>query len=136
MPPVILSVFSGTESLGTKSGSTEVRSSGGALSAPTLGISFAIVELVLVMWGPSGFDFCDSLQSAAPSLEWGFGKVRGIEVEMGLEALGKSGRAERKACLKIGILGGSAGSITTRVKRQIKCRGRCRSKDDINAAKA
>lgn len=49
MPPVIRSVFSGTESLGTKWGSTEVMSSGGALSAPTLGISLAMVELVLVI---------------------------------------------------------------------------------------
>lgn len=49
VPPVILSVFSGTESFGVKSGSTEVMSSGGALSAPTLGISFAMVELVFVM---------------------------------------------------------------------------------------
>lgn len=49
VPPVIRSVFSGTESLGVKVGSTEVRSSGGALSAPTLGISLAMVEFVFVM---------------------------------------------------------------------------------------
>jgi len=49
VPPVIRSVLSGTESLGMKSGSTEVSNSGGALSAPTLGISFAMVEFVFVM---------------------------------------------------------------------------------------
>ena len=49
VPPVILSVFSGTESLGVKVGSTEVSSSGGALSAPTLGISLDMVEFVFVI---------------------------------------------------------------------------------------
>lgn len=86
VPPVIRSVFSGTESLGAKFGSTEVRSSGGALSAPTLGISLAIVELVFVMWGPVGLDFCSSRHSEAVSFERGFGKVRGTEVDRGLNA--------------------------------------------------
>ncbi len=60
VPPVIFSVFSGTESLGTKSGSTDERSSGGALSAPTLGISLAMVEFVFVRCGPNGLFFCIS----------------------------------------------------------------------------
>ena len=47
--PVIRSVFSGTESFGVKSGSTEVSISGGGLSLPRDGNSLEIVELVLVM---------------------------------------------------------------------------------------
>lgn len=57
VPPVIFSVFSGTASFGTKSGSTDERSSGGALSAPTLGISLAMVESVFVRCGPNGLFF-------------------------------------------------------------------------------
>jgi len=57
VPPVILSVFSGTSSFGTYSGSTEEMSSGGALSAPTEGTLFFIVEVVFVKCGLSGFDF-------------------------------------------------------------------------------
>jgi hypothetical protein len=48
VPPVILSVFSGTESLAANLGSTLVINSGGALSLPILGISLAMVEVVLV----------------------------------------------------------------------------------------
>jgi len=55
VPPVMRSVFSGTESFGSNSGSTLVSISGGAASLPTLGISLAMVELVLVMWGFNGF---------------------------------------------------------------------------------
>ena len=55
VPPVIFLVFSGLESLGTKLGSTLVMSSGGGESAPTSGISLAMVEVVLVMCGTSGF---------------------------------------------------------------------------------
>ena len=49
VPPVMVSVFSGFESLGMKFASTLVMSSGGGPSEPRLGISFAMVELVLVM---------------------------------------------------------------------------------------
>jgi len=49
VPPVSLSVFSGTESVGTKFASTLEIISGGGLSLPILGISFAIVEVVFVM---------------------------------------------------------------------------------------
>ena len=55
VPPVIFLVFSGLESLGTKLGSTLVMSSGGGESAPRSGISLAMVEVVLVMCGTSGF---------------------------------------------------------------------------------
>jgi hypothetical protein len=49
------SVFSGLESFGVYSGSTdEIRSRGGFLD-PTFGISFAMVEFVLVMCGFKGF---------------------------------------------------------------------------------
>lgn len=66
------SVFSGTESLGTKSGSTEEISSGGAFCAPTEGISFEIVELVFVMCGLSGFEDWILRCSAVPSWAWAF----------------------------------------------------------------
>ena len=46
--PVIRSVFSGTESFGVNSGSTEAIISGDDLSAPTDGISLEIVDVVLV----------------------------------------------------------------------------------------
>lgn len=49
VPPVILSVFSGTESLGTYFPSADEIISGGGFSLPTFGISFASVEVVLVM---------------------------------------------------------------------------------------
>jgi hypothetical protein len=49
------SVFSGTESLGVKPPLTLVSSSGGGASLPTEGISFAMVEVVLVKWGLRGF---------------------------------------------------------------------------------
>lgn len=67
-PPVIFSVFSGTESLGTKSFLTLVRSSGGAASWPMLGISFEMVEFVLVMCGLRGFSFMYRRYSSAVSL--------------------------------------------------------------------
>lgn len=66
VPPVIRSVFSGLASLGTKAGSTEVSSSGGGLSAPMLGISLAMVELLLVMCGFRGFSFW--IFSCSPAL--------------------------------------------------------------------
>src|SRR5271154_5233520 len=56
VPPVILSVFSSTSYFGTYSGSTEM-SSGGALSAPTDGTSFFVVDVVFVKCGLAGFDF-------------------------------------------------------------------------------
>jgi hypothetical protein len=56
--PVMRSVFSGIESFGVYSPSTEDISSGGTLSLPTLGISLAIVEVVFVMCGFKGFSFC------------------------------------------------------------------------------
>ena len=51
VPPVMRSVFSGTESLGVKVLSVAERSSGGAESLPAVGISFAIVLVVLVRCG-------------------------------------------------------------------------------------
>ena len=87
VPPVIRSVFSGTESLGTKSRSTEVRSSGGALSAPTLGISLEMVEFVFVMWGPVGLDFCVSRHEAVFSCCLESARRRGREVERGRTAV-------------------------------------------------
>lgn len=57
VPPVILSVFSGTRSLGTYLGSTELSMSGGGLSFPRDGMSLLKVELVFVMCGLSGFSF-------------------------------------------------------------------------------
>lgn len=54
VPPVMRSVFSGTASLGVKALSVAESSSGGAASLPTLGISFAIVLVVLVRWGLYG----------------------------------------------------------------------------------
>lgn len=95
-PPVIRSVFSGTESLGTKSGSTEVSSSGGALSAPTLGISFAMVELVLVRWGPVAFDCWISLHDGVLSCWRSSAKLRGRVVDSGLNAA-EEGLARREA---------------------------------------
>lgn len=68
VPPAIRSAFSGTGSLGVKLGSTDAIISGGGLSAPTDGISLAMVEVVFVKWGPSGFEVC---ASRCPStLEW------------------------------------------------------------------
>jgi hypothetical protein len=49
VPPVIVSVFPSSESLGMNSGSTEDSNSGGALSEPTRGISFVNVEVVFVI---------------------------------------------------------------------------------------
>ena len=83
MPPVIFSVFSGSASLGIKSGSTDESSSGGAWSAPTLGISFEIVEVVFVMWGFVAFDFWISRHAGCVSCSRSFGsaKHRRVEVE-------------------------------------------------------
>lgn len=68
VPPVMRSVFSGTESLGVKSSETDDNSSGGGELAPTLGISFATVEFVFVMCGLSGFSIWCFLNSSAVSL--------------------------------------------------------------------
>lgn len=96
VPPVMRSVFSGIESLGTKPGSTDVSSSGGALSAPTLGISLAMVELVLVMWGPAGLDCWVSRHEAVLSCWRVSARRRGMEVERGRNAV-EVGRARREA---------------------------------------
>lgn len=95
-PPVIRSVFSGTESLGAKSGSTELSSSGGALSAPTLGISFAMVELVLVRCGPVALDCWVSRHEGVLSCWRSLARLRGREVESGRNAV-EEGRARREA---------------------------------------
>ena len=50
-------------------------------------------------------DFCISRHSGAVSLEGGLGKVRGREVEIGLE-MTKAGRLERRACLRKDIVVG------------------------------
>lgn len=71
-----------------------------------------MVEFVFVKCGPSGFDFCTSLHLSAFSLDRGLGKVRGMEVEMGLEALTNVGRIARMICLERGIVGSLARKFT------------------------
>jgi len=93
-------VFSGEESFGTKFGSMDVRRSGGEFWAPTDGIPLAIVELVLVKCGLSGFSVCIFRCSAEVSGSFAFpapANRRGIVEKDLLKVI--DGRIERKASL-------------------------------------
>jgi hypothetical protein len=91
VPPVILSVFSGTASFGANSPSTLVISSGGGASLPTDGISLAMVEVVLVKCGFKGFEVWYLRYSSAVS----WARLFRASNSLLRDALIENGRVER-----------------------------------------
>lgn len=95
VPPVIFSVFSGFESLGTNFPSTLVIISGGGASSPMLGISLEIVELVLVMCGLRGFSIWNLRYSGAVSLP------RSLKGTANLDCVVDNGRMPERIAMRL-----------------------------------